>query len=52
MTHIVPKTCPKDSQIGSLGDVLRTSWGPIFASWVMSCKNLKTSKITLKNVIF
>ena len=33
---------PRDGQIGSLGDflgtlegdVLRTSWGPIFASWV------------------
>ena len=26
--------CPRDGQIGSLGDVLVSSLGPIFAGWV------------------
>ena len=42
---------PRDGQIGSLGDVLgmlegevlRTSWGPIFAGWELKINNLVTA---------
>ena len=38
----VRSTRPLDGQIGSLGDILGTflgtSWGPIFAGWVVAYK--------------
>ena len=39
----------RDGQIGSLGNVLGTSWGPIFAGWAMSVMNNKMAIYNWRN---
>ena len=39
-TRDVRSRHPRDGQIGSLGDVLRMSWEPIFAGWAATWKAL------------
>ena len=42
----------RDGQIGSLGDVLRISWGPIFAGWDFDnkLKNVSSNKNELNEL--